>query len=138
MPPYALCFFNTNSVAFLGVWMPVSPVQCNWFEYKIHICAIVVGVRLHFSSYALLASSSQLFSCAGRTCLLGSSTFGVWTGGQGPLLAVEHKTAVESSMKNNYSLGLQNSMPGKWHNQIQPTICWKYGPSIHMLRQKFL
>lgn len=105
---------------------------------KIHICAIVVGVRLHFSSYALLASSSQLFSCAGRTCLLGSSTFGVWTGGQGPLLAVEHKTAVESSMKNNYSLGLQNSMPGKWHNQIQPTICWKYGPSIHMLRQKFL
>lgn len=118
--------------------MPVSPVQCNWLEYQIHICAVVMGVRLHFPSDDILASTSQLFSCDGRACLLGSSTFGVWTGDQEPLLAVEHKRAVVSSMKNNYSLGLRNSTPGQWHNQRQATTFWKYGPSRRMLRQTFL
>lgn len=128
MLPYALYFLNTISVAFLGC----VDVCISCTVSKVHICAVVRGVRLYFSSAPLLTSTSQLFSCDGRTCVWGSSAFGVWTGGREPLLAVEHKTAVESSMKNNYSLGLQNSMPVWWYSQRQPTTfsssppyaCW--------------
>lgn len=57
MLPYALYFLNTISVAFLGcVYVCIS---CT--VSKVHICAVVRGVRLYFSSAPLLTSTSQLF-----------------------------------------------------------------------------
>lgn len=55
---YALCCFRTTSVAFLGEWMPVPPVQCDWFEYQIHICAVVTGVRLHSFYHVVVEHAS--------------------------------------------------------------------------------
>lgn len=137
MVPYALCFFNRISVAFFKcvnacisctvqlVWVPDSHLFCSY------------GCQVAFPFWWSSGFYFTAFSCDGRTCLLGSSTFGVWTGDQEPLLAVEHKTSVVSSMKNNYSLGLRNSTPRQWHNQRQPTTFWKYGPSIACWDKQF-
>lgn len=111
MVPYAPCFLNTIFVAFVGcVDTCIScTVRLVFSEYEMHLCTVLMDIRLHFPSDPLLTSASLTQQW---NMLVGKLSFRAGTGGQEPVLAVEHKMVVERSTQNNYSLGLQKSKPG--------------------------